>query len=502
MVYKMNRIQAMFQTIVMWTLFIGCLYPIYSQTSSLSHEGPLPNIVLILADDMGYGDIQAYNSQSSIPTPNLNRLANEGQVFTDAHSNSAVCTPTRYGILTGRYSWRTNLKSGVLWPPDDPPLIEKGQLTLPGMLKKYGYYTGVIGKWHLGMNWGKDEKGNVDFNLPIESGPNEVGFDYFFGIAGSLNMIPYAYYRNHDPVSPISEKQSKLPFPKTIDGGPKAQGFDPYQVLDRITAEATGFIKAQLNKSEPFFLYLPLTSPHLPILNPDRFKNKTGLGQYADFILQTDWSVGQVLYALEESGIKENTLVIYTSDNGSYMYQMDGKGPDHLANPEVRGYNSQVHQANYLWRGTKADIWEAGHRVPLIVRWPGKVKQMTSSSSTVCLTDLMASIAEIVGHTVGKEEAEDSFSLIPLLIGTTAQFQRPPIVHHSIHGTFALRDGPWKMVFGNGSGGREQPVGEPFKKPYFLFNLENDPTETSNIIDHYPDIAKEMTDKLENIIKQ
>jgi arylsulfatase A len=496
MIVKKHKLKPVFQLVLIWVLFMGQLSPVKSQISSLPDEGPLPNIVLILADDMGYGDIQAYNHHSKIPTPNLNRLANEGMVFTDAHSNSAVCTPTRYGILTGRYSWRTTLKSGVLWPPDDPPLIEWSRLTLPGMLKKYGYHTGAIGKWHLGMEWGKDQNGEVDFNMPIESGPNEVGFDYFFGIAGSLNMIPYAYYRNHDPVSLITEMQPKLPFPKTIDGGPKAQGFDPYLVLDRLTEEAIVFIKEHSNDKKPFFLYFPLTSPHLPILNPERFKNKTGLGQYADFILQTDWSVGQVLHALEESGVKENTLVIYTSDNGSYMYQMDGNGSDHLENPEIRGYHSHVHQANYHWRGTKADIWEAGHRVPLIARWPGKVKQGTTSTSTVCLTDWMASIAEMVGHPLAEDEGEDSYSLLPLLKEPNSEFQRPPLVHHSINGTFALRDGPWKMVFGNGSGGRQNPVGEPFKEPYSLFNLETDPTETTNVIDEYPDIAKEMTEKL------
>ncbi|MEX2568226.1 MAG: arylsulfatase [Cyclobacteriaceae bacterium] len=490
----------MFQSLFFWVFFMGILSTSISQNYNLPDEGTLPNIVLILADDMGYGDVQAYNTNSKIPTPNLNRLAKEGMSFTDAHSNSAVCTPTRYGILTGRYSWRTNLKSGVLWPPDDPPLIEGDQLTLPGMLKKYDYHTGAIGKWHLGMEWGKVQNGQVDFNMPIQSGPNEVGFDYFFGIAGSLNMIPYAYYRNHQAVSPITEIQPKLPFPKTIDGGPKAQGFDLYKVLDRLTEEAVGFIKEHANDKNPFFLYFPLTSPHLPILNPERFENRTGLGQYADFILQTDWSVGQILNTLKEIGLEENTLLIYTSDNGSYMYQMDGNGPDHLENPEIRGYHSHVHQANYHWRGTKADIWEAGHRVPLILRWPGKVNQGTKSLNPVCLTDLMATIAEIVGHTLAEDEAEDSYSLLPLLKELNSEFQRPPIVHHSINGTFALRDGPWKMVFGNGSGGREPPTGEPFKKPYALFNLEIDPTETSNVIQQFPDIARQMSEQLKKLL--
>lgn len=461
----------------------------------------LPNIIFILADDMGYGDIQAYNPKSKIPTPNLNRLVKEGVLFTDAHSGSAVCTPTRYGLLTGRYCWRTWLKNGVLWPPDDTPLIDKNRLTIAGLLKKYGYHTACIGKWHLGVEWGRDDQDHVDFNKPLKYGPTDVGFDEFFGIAGSLDMIPYVFYRNHEPTQQVTETQLRLPFPKFIRRGPKGEGFDPGQVLDQLTKQAVAYIKRRAASSNPFFLYLPLTAPHKPVWPAGRFKGKTDLGPYGDFVNQTDWSVGQVLRALERTGIKDNTLVVYSSDNGSYMYRWPQGKPDHTQNPGVQGYYPSNHQANADWRGTKADIWEAGHRIPFVVRWPGKIKPRTQCDKTICLTDFLATCAEITGFSMPDNVGEDSFSLLPLMQGRDWTVPRAPVIHHSSKGMFSLRDGKWKMVFGSGSGGREKPAGKPFEKPYFLFDLENDPSETMNVIDKHPEIAELLTEKL-NTIKQ
>lgn len=343
-----------------------------NRTSRKNTRNKQPNIVFILADDMGYGDIQAYNADSKIPTPNLNRLVSQGVQFTDAHSGSAVCTPTRYGLLTGRYCWRTELKSGVLWPPDDKPLIGLDRLTLAGMLKEQGYHTACVGKWHLGMEWGKDDNGEVDFNKSLEYGPTDVGFDEFFGIAGSLDMIPFVFYRNKKSTVPLTEIQPKISFPRFIREGPRGEGFDPGLVLDHLTDEAVDYINRRSAENNPFFLYFPMTAPHKPVWPTESFKGKTDLGPYGDFIHQTDWSVGKVLEALEKNGIKDNTLVFFASDNGSYMFRRQKEEMDHLDDPGIQGYLPSNHQANAIWRGTKADIWEAGHRIPFIARWPGK----------------------------------------------------------------------------------------------------------------------------------
>lgn len=466
---------------------------------NLSADGnSLPNIVFILADDMGYGDIQAYNPRSTIPTPNLNHLAGQGIRFTDAHSGSAVCTPTRYGVLTGRYCWRTRLKSGVLFPPHDKPLIEPERLTVAGMLKKRGYHTACIGKWHLGIEWGRDFDGKVDFNKPISYGPTDVGFDYWFGVAASLDMVPYTFYRNHDPVQKVTETQPALKFPKFIRKGPKAADFDPGKVLDTLTQEAVDYIAGNSRKNKPFFLYLPLTAPHKPVWPAERFKEKTDLGPYGDFVAQVDDSVGRVLRALEQAGVVDDTLVFYTSDNGSYMYRLAAGEKDHVQDPGVQGYRPKHHQPNSIYRGTKADIWEAGHRVPLIVRWPGRIKPGMKCRQTVCLTDFFATCAQVVGFDLPEDSGEDSFSLTPLLLGKSPH-KRAPVVNHSVSGMFALRDGKWKMVFGNGSGGRERPRGRAFQRPYKLFDLEKDPGETTNVIDKHPAVAERMEQMLKEI---
>jgi len=461
----------------------------------------LPHIVFILADDMGYGDIQAYNSRSQIPTPHLNRLSREGIRFTDAHSGSAVCSPTRYGILTGRYCWRTNLKNGVLWPPNDTPLIEPERLTVAGLLKKRGYHTACFGKWHLGVEWGRDKDGEVDFNLPLQYGPNDVGFDESLIIAGSLDMIPYAFYRNHAPTEELTEEQPGLPFPKFIRKGPRAVDFMPEKVLNRLTDEAVEYIQRRSKEENPFFLYLPLTAPHKPVWPAEPFRQSTKLGPYADFITQVDRSVGRVLEALERSGVEENTLVIFTSDNGSYMYKLPENQPDHTEDEQVQGYHPDAHLANAGWRGTKADIWEAGHRIPFIVRWPARVKPEGVCEETICLTDFMASCAAITSAALPDTAGEDSFSLLPLFSGEGWTQPRTPVIHHSSNGTFSLREGRWKMIFGSGSGGREKPVGQPFTKPYFLFDMDKDPAEMLNVIELHPEVASRMSEKLEAVIR-
>ena len=457
-----------------------------------------PNIVVILADDMGYGDVHAYNADSRIPTPNLDALAEQGMRFTDAHSASGVCTPSRYALLTGRYAWRTSLTSGVFFPPNDPPLVDADRLTTAGMLGELGYRTAVIGKWHLGLEWGRSEDGEVDFNAPVTSGPNDVGFDESFIIAGSLDMIPYVFYRDHQPTAPVTDQQEAIAFPRFIRAGPRAEDFDAQDVLDRVTREAVSFIERSAANDNPFYLYLPLTAPHKPVWPAARFESATTLGPYGDFIHQTDWTVGEVLGALDRSGVADNTLVVFTSDNGSFMYRRP-EGPGHLDDETRQAYRPENHTANGPWRGTKADIWEAGHRVPFIIRWPGPVEPASTSDATIGLFDVMATLAEVTGYELPETAAEDSFSLLPLLGGRDWTTPRAPVIHHSSRGMFALRDGSWKMVFGNGSGGREQPAGTPFEEPYVLFDLANDAREASDVIEINADVAARLAEELDAI---
>jgi len=456
-----------------------------------------PNIVVILADDMGYGDVQALNPDSKIPTPNLNRLAGAGRTFVDAHTGSAVCTPTRYGLLTGRYSWRGRLKKGVLDGYGEP-LIEEGRPTLASFLQDAGYHTGAVGKWHLGLGFARGEdRQDIDYTQGVSDGPHTRGFGFSFIIPASLDFPPYVYIRNGQITRNVA-LQSAAAFPGFLRHGPIGRDLSPEDVLDDLTAEATAYIRERAGRENPFFLYFPLTAPHKPALPHRRFIGATGLGPYGDFIVQVDWTVGQILSALEGAGVSEETLVIFTSDNGSYMYRLPPDKADHVTDPTIQGYAADHHRSNSSFRGTKADIWEAGHRVPFFARWPGEVEAGTESDRTICLTDLFATAAGIVETPLPGGAAEDSFSLLPLL-KQKAGWDRAPVIHHSAQGMFAIRDGRWKLVAGNGSGGREKPVGEPFKKPYALFDLSEDPAEQNNVIDKVPEVAERLEAELESI---
>jgi len=464
--------------------------------------GARPNIVLIMADDMGYGDVQALNDQSEIPTPNLNRLAEQGMTFTDAHTPASVCTPTRYGLLTGRYSWRTRLKQGVLYGYSRP-LIKEDRPTLASMLKNRGYRTGMVGKWHLGMDMPKKAgkkptKGDprVDFDGHIDDTPIDRGFDRFFGISASLDMPPFAYIKNDRFVGEGAEHQERQRFPAFVRTGPRSEGFELEEVLGDLTERAESYVREFAGDSKPFFLYFALTAPHKPVVPPERFQGATDLGPYGDFVAQVDWSVGRVMEALEKQGVRDETIVIYTSDNGSYMARRPKGAKGHVDNPSIQAYRSDRHRANDIYRGTKADIWEAGHRVPFFVRWPGHVEPGSTAEQTICLTDVYATLAQVTGHRLRKKEAEDSFSLLPVLNGRSWD-RGAPVIHHSHRGIFAIRKGKWKLVAGNGSGGRAKPIGKPFKKPYFLFNMEKDPREQQNLASEYP----ERVERLENRIR-
>lgn len=475
--------------------------------SQIALAESLPNIVVILADDMGSGDVHALNSSSAIPTPNLDRLAGQGMTFTDAHSPSAVCTPTRYGLLTGRYCWRV-LPRGVLGGYSKP-LLKKGRSTIADMLRKSNYNTHAVGKWHLGMalpmlkedaelsKWDGDP--GVDFGGTISDSPIHHGFDNYFGVTASLDMAPYVFVRNDRFTMLPTLQQKAVKFPHFVRAGPRATDFVIDEVLDRIVDESVKAIEMLAHQEAPYFLYMPLTGPHKPTQPEDRFRGKTSLNEYGDFVHQVDWSVGQILQAIANSKEDENTLVIFTSDNGSYMYRYDQPGTmDHVDDVTIQGFRAENHRANGPYRGTKADVWEAGHRVPFFAKWPKAIEAGTRSENPICLTDIYATLAEISGYTLKREEAEDSKSILPLLHGE--QMQRgASVINHSAAGMFAVRDGKWKLVCGTGSGGRQAPRGKVFGTPYQLYDLDSDIGETKDVATQHPEVVERLTTELETI---
>jgi len=469
-----------------------------------------PNVILILADDLGYGDIGANNPDSAIATPNLDRVAAQGIRFRDAHSGSAVCTPTRYGILTGRYCWRSRLKSGVL-NGYSKHLIEADRPTVASLLKARGYDTACIGKWHLGMDLPR--QGEVmDWQGEIANGPTALGFDHFFGVTASLDFPPYVWVENDRFSAPANERFSGSGFPAYLRAGEIAPDFVHQEALDEITRRALAHIQQRARAQAPFFLYLPLTAPHKPVLPAERFRGKSGIGPYGDFVMQVDWVIGQIDSALEEAGIADNTLLVVSSDNGSFMYRLDadespkqaksgedGALLDHADDPTVHGFLSATHRSNGPLRGTKADVWEGGHRVPLLVRWPAAVEAGQQCDRTVSLVDLMATFADVSGAAIPEGAAEDSSSLLPLLRDPQALWQRAPVIQHSANGCFAIRDGRWKLVLGSGSGGRGVPKGKKEAAPFQLYDMQADVGETRNLVEAQPGVVARLRRQLEEM---
>lgn len=443
-----------------------------------------PNVVYILADDLGWGDLGCYNRDSAIPTPHADRLAREGIRFTDMHSPSSVCTPTRYGILTGRYAWRTRLERGVLWGYS-PNLIEPGRMTVASLLRQHGYRTAAIGKWHLGL--GEHEK--TDYSRPLRPGPLDHGFEYFFGIPASLDMDPYLWVENDRAVELPTRRIEGRNQPRGVFWRPGAiaPSFRLEEVLSTLTGRAVRYIRAQ-SPERPFFLYVALTSPHTPWLPGPAFRGKSKAGDYGDFVAETDDALGRILQALDETGLGKETLVIFTSDNGAHW------------TPEDKA--RYAHRANAGWRGMKADIWEAGHRVPFLARWPGRIPAGTTSDYLGCLTDLAATLAELLGVELPPEAAEDSFSMLGALLARKDVRPRPPVVLHSSEGMFAIREGPWKLIRGLGSGGFSEPrlvepkPGEPAGQ---LYHLGRDPGETVNLYMKHPEIVARLETLLEDV---
>ena len=460
----------------------GASQPFDIRTEDTGTAPALPNVVIILADDLGWGDVQTNNPDSAMTTPHIDSIAAAGAHFTDAHTPSSMCSPTRYGLLTGRYAWRTWLTSHVLGG-HDRPMIGPDRPTLGTLLQDHGYRTAAIGKWHLGMDFARlsdiDEvtptNGGIDFDAEIVDGPLDHGFDEFFGTSANLNWQPHIYIRDRRFLAnPGREGQPASGFYRHID------------VLDRLTEEAVSFIEREGQTEAPFFLYLPVHTPHVPLIPNHQFNGQTGLGRYADVVAQMDWTVGQVLNAIHRTGASEDTLVIFTSDNGS---SMEG----------IPVSNHVTHWSSGRWRGAKGQIHEGGHRVPLLMQWPEQIEAGSSVDATVSLTDLYATLADIAGEEPGPGVAPDSLSLLPLLRGET-EMRGTPVVHHSRSGMFALRDGYWKLVFGNGDGGANGTrTGEPFGRPWRLFDLERDHKEQTNVATDNPQVMARMEAELERI---
>ncbi len=478
-----------------------------------------PNIVVCLVDDMGYGDASCLNPDGKISTPYCDRLAAEGMIFTDAHSSSAVCSPSRYGLLTGRYNWRSVLQAGIVEPFGDP-LIAADRLTVGGLLQRHGYRTGCIGKWHLGMEWDFEksdaflpnrrigrsavfpyDRAATDaerkiwreaFAKPITGGPTTRGFDYYFGV-DVPNWPPFCYIENDCTVGIPSEflpdrmldnHQASIP-------GPAMPYWHFEQLLPMWAQKADGFIAESAGRHEPFFLYLSMTSPHTPLAVNPAWIGKSGLDSlYADLVMETDDIFGHVLASLERNGVADDTLVLFASDNGCAPYI------------GVRQMAAQGHYVSGRYRGYKSDVWDGGHRIPYMVRWPAVIEPGSTTDHIVSLTDLMATIADIVGDDLPDSAAEDSVSLMPLLRGENTAI-RENVIHHSLDGKFAIRDQKWKLALCPGSGGWTQrdaeaaAAGLPLVQ---LYDMESDPEERHNLESTRRDIVRRMLKALQQIV--
>lgn len=487
-------------------LLLGCALLSVSlvTTSALAADASRPNIVYILADDLGIGDVQPFNPEGKIATPAMNELAKQGMCFRDAHSGSAVCSPTRYGILTGRYSWRSRLQSGVTWGYS-LPLIDNQRMTVASLLKSQGYQTACIGKWHLGLQWGlkdpskppsdspKEPWDNIDFAKPITAGPLQLGFDTFFGISASLDMHPYVYIEDDHLTNIPTKNVAASGGKKFWRAGPVGDDFEHIGVLDRLTSRAVDYIEDQ-TAEKPFFLYFPLPAPHTPIVPTEAFQNKSGLNEWGDFVMQVDSVVGTVMQTLEKQGLAENTLLIVTSDNGA------------TPKSDFPALKAKGHNPSAIYRGNKADIFEGGHRVAFIARWPAVIAAGTDCQATICHTDLMATAAEITGAALPAAAAVDSVSMLPVMKAADGKPVREATVHHSVNGSFAIRQGDWKLIFCPGSGGWSEPRPPVARKQNLpsvqLFNLAEDVGESKNVAQDHPEVVQRLTDLMTQYIDQ
>ena len=482
---------------------------IFSNCSEV--EQTLPNIVIIYADDMGYGDLNCQNPNSKIPTPNLDQLAADGMRFTDAHSSSGICSPSRFALLTGSYHWRR--QHGIVGS-FGKPFFKDSDITLPQLLKTKGYSTACIGKWHLGWDWQFKNKpsaevnqwgravkyygpDDVDWSGPITGGPLDRGFDYYFG-DGTINFPPYAWVENDRIIEAPNDVMdiSDIGF-ETKEGswefrpGPKMKDWNPYEVLPTLTEKTVEWIN-QRNEKEPFMLYFALPAPHAPIIPNDEFDGKSQAGAYGDFIVQTDWVAGQVLKALEEKGLADNTIVIFSADNGTEAYAWQ--------RAEKYGHFSMGN-----FRGLKRDVWEGGHHIPFIIKWPGHVKENTTSNEVISQVDIMATLAKATGIVVPDSAAPDSYDLTSVIKGEAYKSPlREATIHNTYESKWGIRKDDWLYI--NASSGGHRNLPESFKKltgytdfetEGLLFNMVDDSEQRVNLYEDYPDKISEMDSLLQ-----
>jgi arylsulfatase A-like enzyme len=473
-------------------LYLAILFFLGSVLVSCTESDQLPHIVMILVDDMGYGDPGCYNPGSKVPTPNIDQLASDGIRFTDAHAAGALCHPSRYGLMTGRYPFRADVS---VWRTQ--PTIQEKQVTVASLLKSHGYHTAMVGKWHLGFL----ENG---YENPLPGGPVDRGFESYFGIRASTDIPPYFYIRDDKAVVPptdhidaaSSEGWSPIQGSFWRAGG-IAPGLELKDVLPRFTQEAIEVVKDHTcnddHKRKPLLLYLAYPAPHTPWLPSPEFEGKSGAGMYGDFLMMVDAQIGMVLDALDEAGMTENTLLVFSSDNGPVWYDVD-----------TRRFG---HDSSGGLRGMKADAWEAGHRMPFIVRWPGRVKPGSVSDQIICFTDLLATCAAVTSTDLPENTAQDSYSFLPVLTGDQPEEEpiRPPIVMQSGNGSMLIRSGDWKLINQLGSGGFSEPnhiEPEPGDPEGQLYNLADDPGETNNIYAEHPDIVARLKSEMTQIVEK
>lgn len=501
-----------FRTIVTLAFLACSVAPASATEPTASPERP--NILIIYTDDQGYGDVSCLNPEAKFETPNFDRLAREGITFTDGHCSDTVCTPSRYGLLTGRYSWRTELKRGVLGA-EHPCLISDDRMTLASLLREQGYRTAMVGKWHLGMDF-PGEIADRDWSQPVRDMPLDKGFDHFWGIPASMNYGVLAWFEGRHPLTPptlytrkkpnaiaISDYRIKPPYDakpqyQTVNGERRlkrnelevAADFVDADCLTRFTDQTIAWLEknaAPDSQAEPFFLYLPYTSPHKPVIPIERFRGKSEAGAYGDFMMETDWHVGRIMDTLQRLDVDRQTMVILTSDNG----------PENTWRERIERHG---HRSNGSYREGKRSIYEGGHRVPFFIRWPEKIEAGRVCDTPICQTDLLATIAGLLQVPLPPQAGEDSVDLSGLLIGDaeTADEQannlaqsRPPMVHHAMNGRFAVRHGRWKLVMES-----RQP-----QRSRELYDLETDPQESHNRLAEHPEVAERLAEQLRTIVR-
>lgn len=496
-------------------LFIKLIFTL----SVLSYASPsvagdnTPNIIILYADDLGMGDLGSFNKKSKIPTPNLDKLAAQGMRFTDAHSSSGICSPSRYALLTGRYHWR---KFHGIVKAFEPSVFDAKRLTLPEMLQQKGYTTAAIGKWHLGWGWDAIRKANrpkngvgpddFDWSKRIPDGPTTHGFDYYFGDT-VINFPPYVWIEN-DKVLQVPDtmvdsslwknKEGKMEYRK----GPMITGWDPYENIPTTTQKGIDYITKQAKTKQPFFLYFAYPSPHAPIIPNDEFDDTSNAGPYGDLVVETDDSIGKLLNAIKKAGIENNTLVIFSADNG----------PEHYAYLRDENFD---HWSSGDFRGLKRDIYEGGHRVPTIIRWPNHVPENSQTNELMSQIDFMATIAEIVGFNLPDDVAEDSYNLLPLWLAESERSSRRSLVHNTFKDNYAIRSEGFTLI--NAKSGNQNRRMERFnyaawqQKHHYvsddhksgqLFDMKSDSTQRKNLIDRHPKKAKELKRLLKQVIEQ